>query len=76
MQKTLKTLIDGQQPAALATGEFVVPSRVVSELGNGSSSAGAKRLDQMVAKVQARRGKTVGKKGIAVDSKAYKALPA
>jgi len=69
-------LIDGQQPAAIASGEYILPARFVSEIGQGSSSAGAKRLDQMVAKVQARRGKTVGKKGIAVDSKAYKALPA
>jgi hypothetical protein len=31
-----------QQPARLADGEFVVPARIVSELGNGSTDAGAR----------------------------------
>ena len=69
--------IAGKQPARLAAGEYVVPSRIVSELGNGSTDAGAKRLDEMVQKVQAGRKKTMGsKKQFANDSKAYKHLPA
>jgi hypothetical protein len=69
--------IDGQQPAALATEEYVVPARVVSEIGNGSSSAGAKRLDQMVARVQQRAAKaTKGRSSVAKDTRAYKELPA
>jgi len=35
--------IDGSQEAALSKGEFVVPARIVSEIGNGSSDAGAER---------------------------------
>ena len=68
--------ISGKQPARLADGEFVVPARIVSELGNGSTDAGAKRLYQMMERVQANRGKTVGKGKVAVDSKASKFLPA
>lgn len=69
--------IAGKQPARLAAGEYVVPSRIVSELGNGSTDAGAQRLDEMVSRVQAGRKKTMGnKKQFANDSKAYKHLPA
>lgn len=69
--------IAGKQPARLAAGEYVVPSRIVSELGNGSTDAGAQRLDEMVQKIQAGRKKTMGsKKQFANDSKAYKHLPA
>ena len=69
--------IAGKQPARLAAGEYVVPSRIVSELGNGSTDAGAKRLDQMVQKIQAGRKKTMGnKKQFANDTKPYKHLPA
>jgi hypothetical protein len=66
----------GKQPARLADGEFVVPARIVSELGNGSTEAGARELQGMMDRVQKRRGKTVGKGKIAVDSKARKVLPA
>lgn len=53
------------QPAALADGEFVVPARVVSELGNGSSDAGARKLYAMLDRVEqrarkAKRGKPSG----------------
>ena len=69
--------IAGKQPARLAAGEYVIPSRIVSELGNGSTDAGAQRLDEMVQKIQAGRKKTMGsKKQFANDSKAYKHLPA
>jgi hypothetical protein len=67
---------DGKQPARLANNEFVIPARAVSELGNGSSEAGGKILQQMVDRVQARRAKTIGKGKIAVNSKAVKDLPA
>jgi hypothetical protein len=60
----------------LADGEFVIPARIVSELGNGSTDAGAKRLYAMMDRIQADRKKTVGKGKVAVDSKAKKHLPA
>ena len=63
-----------KQPVRLASGEFIVPARIVSELGNGSTDAGAKALEAMMARVQKRRSKTVGKGKVAVDSKARKEL--
>jgi hypothetical protein len=53
------------QEARLADGEFVIPARVVSELGNGSSDAGARKLYAMLDRVEARakkakRGKPSG----------------
>lgn len=68
--------INNKQPARLADGEFVIPARIVSELGNGSTDAGAKRLYGMMDRIQADRSKTVGKGKVAVDSKARKHLPA
>jgi len=65
--------IGHKQPARLAEGEFVIPARIVSELGNGSTDAGAKRLYAMMDRIKAKRAKT---KNIAADTKAYKYLPA
>jgi len=72
----IPAMIGRKQPARLADGEFVVPARIVSELGNGSTDAGARQLYKMMDRVQARRGKTTGKDRMAVDSKARKLLPA
>jgi len=68
--------IAGNQPARLADGEFVVPARIVSELGNGSTDAGARELYKMMARIQAGRAKTVGKNKTAVNSKSARHLPA
>lgn len=68
--------IGDRQPARLADGEFVVPARIVSELGNGSTEAGARKLYAMMDRVQRARSKTVGKNRVAVNSRAEKMLPA
>jgi hypothetical protein len=65
-----------RQPARLADGEFVVPARIVSELGNGSTEAGARKLYAMMDRIQAARRKTVGKGRVAKNSRAEKYLPA
>ena len=65
--------ISGRQPARLADGEFVVPARIVSELGNGSTEAGARKLYAMMDRIKASRAKA---KNIAADTKASKHLPA
>jgi hypothetical protein len=65
-----------KQPARLADGEFVVPARIVSELGNGSTEAGARKLYAMMDRVQRARGKTTGKNKVAANSRAEKYLPA
>jgi hypothetical protein len=68
--------IANKRPARLADGEFVVPARIVSELGNGSTEAGARKLYAMMDRVQKNRNKTVGKGRVAVDSRSEKLLPA
>jgi len=65
-----------QQPARLADGEFVIPARIVSELGNGSTDAGARKLYAMMDRVQRARGKTTGKNRVAANSRSDKYLPA
>jgi membrane protein involved in colicin uptake len=70
------TIGQKQQPARLADGEFVIPARIVSELGNGSTEAGAKKLYAMMDRVQRARGKTTGKNKVAANSRADKYLPA
>ena len=65
-----------QQPARLADGEFVVPARIVSELGNGSTEAGARKLYAMMDRVQKARGKTTGKNKVAANTRADQHLPA
>jgi hypothetical protein len=69
---SIPATIANKQPARLADNEFVIPARIVSEIGNGSTDAGARKLYQMMDRVQRRRGKTVGKNKVAVDSKAHK----
>ena len=73
---SIPATIGQNQPARLADGEFVVPARIVSELGNGSTEAGARKLYQMMARVQSARGKTVGKNRVATNTRADKYLPA
>jgi hypothetical protein len=72
----IPAMIGEKQPARLADGEFVVPARIVSELGNGSTEAGARKLYAMMDRVQSARKKTVGKDRIAHNSRAEKYLPA
>ena len=43
------------QPARLARNEFVIPADVVSDLGNGSSDAGAEALYEMMERVRKAR---------------------
>lgn len=73
---SIPATIGHKQPARLADGEFVVPARIVSELGNGSTEAGARKLYAMMDRVQSARSKTVGKGKIAKNSRAEKHLPA
>jgi hypothetical protein len=69
-------VIGKRQPARLADGEFVIPARIVSELGNGSTEAGARKLYAMMDRVQKARKKSIGKNKVASNSRADKHLPA
>ena len=73
---SIPATIADRRPARLADGEFVVPARIVSELGNGSTEAGARKLYAMMDRVQRARGKTTGKGRVAVNSRSEKYLPA
>ena len=73
---SIPATIGDKQPARLADGEFVVPARIVSELGNGSTEAGARKLYAMMDRVQKARGKTTGKGKVAANTRADKYLPA
>ena len=73
---SIPATIGHKQPARLADGEFVVPARIVSELGNGSTEAGARKLYAMLDRIQASRKNTVGKGKVAKNNRADKYLPA
>jgi hypothetical protein len=55
MADEIPSSIDGEQPAALSHGEFVIPADVVSHLGNGNSDAGAQKLYEMMARIRKAR---------------------
>jgi hypothetical protein len=72
----IPAMIEGEQEAALSDGEFIVPARIVSELGNGSSDAGAQKLYEMIDRIQAVRKQTMGdNKQYAKDTNAERFLP-
>lgn len=62
----------GGQPARLARGEYVIDARTVAALGNGSTDAGAERLDKMRKNIL----RDDRKAGVGKDSKAYRHLMA
>lgn len=64
--------IEGKRPARLADGEFVIPARAVSELGNGSTEAGSKQLYAMLDRIAKKRKSG---KGLAYQSNPKKILP-
>ena len=55
MADEIPAMIDGEQPAMLSDGEFVIPADVVSHLGNGNSDAGAKELENMMDEIRMAR---------------------
>jgi len=73
---SIPAVIGKKQPARLADGEFVIPARIVSELGNGSTEAGARKLYAMMDRVQKARKKSTGKNKVAHNSRSEKYLPA
>jgi hypothetical protein len=58
MDDMVQGMIGSEQPVAVSPGEFIVPADVVSGLGDGSSDAGAKKLDMMMEKVRMERNGT------------------
>ena len=72
MSDDIPATINGDEPAALADGEFVVPADVVSHLGNGSSEAGSKQLYAMMDRIRKAR---TGKKSQGKEIKPGKYMP-
>lgn len=72
---SIPAFIGRKQPARLADGEFVIPARIVSEIGNGSTDAGARKLYAMMDRIQNARKQTVGKGRVAANSRSEKYLP-
>ena len=60
MADMIPASMGGDQDVLLSDGEFVVPADVVSGIGNGSSDAGANKLEDMMDRVRELRtgGKT------------------
>jgi hypothetical protein len=59
-----------KQEARLADGEFVFPARIVSEIGNGSTEAGAQKLYAAMDRIQRDRAGTL--KDVAKDTNAIR----
>jgi hypothetical protein len=65
MDDLIPGTIEGRQKVRLADGEFVIPSDVVSGIGDGSTDQGVRRLHEMMNKVRRERtGKTAQPKAI------------
>ena len=52
MDDTVPATIDGNQQAALSSGEFVIPADVVSHLGDGNNENGASKLYNFLDQVR------------------------
>jgi hypothetical protein len=52
LSDSIRATIGNRQPARLADGEFVISADVVSDIGGGSSKAGAKKLHAMMDRVR------------------------
>ena len=56
-------------PAVLSDGEYVIDAQTVSMLGNGSSDAGADKLDKMREEVRKHKGSVLAKGKFAPEAK-------
>jgi hypothetical protein len=52
MSDGIAAVIDGKRPAAIASGEYILPADVVSHLGNGDTNAGVDYLDHQMALIR------------------------
>lgn len=55
MSDMIPATIEGEQDVLLAENEYIVPADVLSGIGNGSSDAGAREMDDMVSRVRQER---------------------
>jgi hypothetical protein len=57
-------------PAKLSDGEYVMDAETVALLGDGSSKAGAQRLDQMRVNIRKHKGQNLAKGRFSVNARA------
>ena len=57
-------------PALLSDGEYVMDAETVAMLGDGSSEAGAKRLDQFRVNLRKHKGRNLAKGKFSANAKA------
>lgn len=60
---------DDTIPARLSDGEYVMDAETVALLGDGSTDAGASRLDQMRAKIRQHKGKSMARGKFSANAK-------
>lgn len=73
MDDRIPAKAEGGHDVLLANSEYIVPADVISALGNGSSDAGAEKMDKMLERVRiAAHGKATQQKKVSAD----KVLPA
>ena len=56
-------------PAVLSDGEYVMDAETVALLGNGSSKAGAKKLDEMRVNIRKQKGHNLARGQFSVKAK-------
>lgn len=55
LDDAIPATINGAKPAALSDGEYVMPADIVSSMGDGSTNAGVRKLDQIVKQVRLKK---------------------
>jgi filamentous hemagglutinin len=60
---------DDTIPARLSDGEYVMDAETVALLGDGSTTDGARRLDQMRAKIRQHKGKSMARGKFSANAK-------
>lgn len=60
---------DDTIPARLSDGEYVMDAETVALLGDGSTTSGARRLDQMRAKIREHKGKSMARGKFSANAK-------
>ena len=60
-------------PAVLSDGEYVIDAETVALLGDGSSRAGAKKLDELRVKIRKHKGRNLAKGKFSVNAKPLEA---
>ncbi|MEN9885636.1 MAG: hypothetical protein RL758_214 [Pseudomonadota bacterium] len=60
---------DDTIPARLSDGEYVMDAETVALLGDGSTGEGARRLDQMRAKIRQHKGKSMARGKFSANAK-------